>query len=80
MWNINGINSVLTKGALQEFLDKSNPDVLCFNEIKIGQEKIKQIGLHKYLPKQYFQFWNCSKVKLGYAGTAILTKVEPIHV
>jgi exonuclease III len=40
MWNINGVNAVLTKGVLQDFLDQTNPDILCFNETKIGEEKI----------------------------------------
>jgi exonuclease III len=43
-------------------------------------EKINQISLPKYFPKQYFQFWNCSKIQKGYSGTAILSKVEPINV
>ena len=80
MWNINGVNAVLTKGNLQHFFDTVNPDIVCFNETKIGQEKINSISLHKYFPMQYFQYWNCSKAKLGYAGTAILSKVEPIKV
>ena len=80
MWNINGVNAVLTKGNLQHFLDSTNPDIICFNETKIDMEKINQISLPKYFPKQYFQFWNCCKIQKGYSGTALLTKVEPINV
>jgi hypothetical protein len=35
MWNINGVNAVLTKKNIQEFLDATNPDIICFNETKI---------------------------------------------
>ena len=40
LWNINGVNAVLTKQSLQEFLDATNPDIICLNETKIDQEKI----------------------------------------
>ncbi len=40
LWNINGVNAVLTKQSLQEFLDATNPDIICLNETKIDQEKL----------------------------------------
>lgn len=79
-WNINGINSVLTKGAFQGFLDQEDPDIVCLNEIKIDDEKLEKTKLRSYLPKRYHQYWNCSKARKGYAGTAILTKEEPLRV
>jgi exonuclease III len=35
---------------------------------------------HKHVPKDYEQYSNCCKVKKGYAGTALFTKVKPISV
>ncbi len=35
---------------------------------------------HKQIPSEYEQYWNFCKVKKGYAGTAILTKVKPVSV
>jgi hypothetical protein len=34
-WNINGTNATLTKGTLQDFISKNNPQVLCLNETKL---------------------------------------------
>lgn len=39
-----------------------------------------KMNYHKLLPSEYEQHWNCCKVKKGYAGTAILTKVKPLSV
>lgn len=32
------------------------------------------------MPKRYKQYWHCCRMRKGYSGTAILTKVEPIRV
>ena len=36
--------------------------------------------LAKHIPAGYVSYWNCSKLKKGYSGTAVLSKVEPISV
>lgn len=71
---------MLTKNALQEFIDAEDPDILCFNEIKSDYEKIEHKGVSEAIPKKYHQYWNCCKRKKGYSGTAVLTKVAPINV
>jgi exodeoxyribonuclease-3 len=78
-WNING-TTVFEKGTLQEFMHAVNPDVLCLNEIKTDPEKIDKKKLFLKLPPGYASYWNCSKAKLGYSGTAIITKVKPLSV
>ena len=74
-WNVNGIRSVLNKGALQEYVLEAQPDVLCLQETKAQPEQVdlgmEFVGYHAY--------WN-SAVKKGYSGTAIFTKEEPISV
>lgn len=70
---MNGIRAVARKGALQPFLDKHQPDVLCIQETKATQE---QIVLD--LP-DYEEYW-CSAEKKGYSGTAIFTKHSPLDV
>lgn len=72
-WNVNGIRAVIRKGALQEFVAKYQPDILCLQETKAqpGQAEID-------LP-DYKEYWNSAK-KLGYSGTAVFTKTEPIQV
>ena len=73
-WNVNGIRAVIRKGEFQKFIDAHNPDILCLQETKAeqGQAKID-------LP-QYYEYWNSSKTRKGYSGTAIFSKNEPINV
>ena len=71
-WNVNGLRAVLRKGALQEFLATEQPDVLCLQEIKMqpGQVELD-------LP-DYQEFWHSAQ-RPGYAGTAIFSKIPPLH-
>src|SRR5690606_6168450 len=73
-WNVNGIRAVIKKGEFQKFIKEHDPDILCLNETKAeqGQAEID-------LP-QYMEYWNSSKAKKGYSGTAIFTKIKPIAV
>ena len=73
-WNVNGIRSVIKKGSLQGFIKKYDPDILCLQETKAekGQTEIDFL--------EYCEFWNSSKDKKGYSGTAIFSKIEPISV
>lgn len=72
-WNVNGIRAVLKKNALQSFMDKEQPDILCLQETKAKQEQVEL-----ELPG-YRQFWY-SADKPGYSGTAIFSKTEPLQV
>ena len=78
-WNIAG-TSVFDKGTIQEFMESVKPDVLCLNEIKTDPDKIDKKKLFAKMPPGYASYWNCSKAKLGYSGTAILTRVKPLSV
>lgn len=73
-WNVNGIRAVVRKGALQEFIAKHQPDILCLQETKAeqGQAEIDLTG--------YEEYWNSSKNKKGYSGTAIFTKHKPVAI
>ncbi len=73
-WNVNGIRAVVRKGEFQKFIAKYQPDILCLQETKAeqGQAEID-------LP-EYGEYWNSSKAKKGYSGTAIFTKIKPINV
>lgn len=72
-WNVNGIRAALNKGFLA-FIERENPDIICLQETKAeqGQAVID-------LP-QYTEYWNSSKGRKGYSGTAIFTKIAPISV
>lgn len=73
-WNVNGIRATLKKGDFLKCVEKYDPDILCLQETKAeqGQAVID-------LP-QYEEFWNSSKEKKGYSGTAIFTKIKPMSV
>jgi exodeoxyribonuclease-3 len=72
-WNVNGIRAVVRKGAIQEFMAKHQPDILCLQETKAkqGQAEIEFDG--------YEEYWNSAE-RPGYSGTAIFTKVKPLKV
>ncbi len=70
-WNVNGLRAVLRKGALQEFIDKHQPDILCLQEIKAKPEQVE------YDFPGYKVFWNPAK-RAGYSGTAILVRKESL--
>ena len=69
-WNVNGLRAVLRKGALQDFLTKEDPDILCIQETKAKQ------GQAEVDFPEYQEIWNSAK-RPGYSGTAIFTKPTP---
>src|SRR5664279_4681424 len=71
-WNVNGIRAVLSKGALQEFITKHDPDILCLQETKAVRDQF-EIDFPQY-HEHFF-----SAVKKGYSGTAILSKEKPLQ-
>jgi len=73
-WNVNGIRAVVRKGAIQEFMEKHKPDILCLQETKAEQ------GQAEFDVSGYEEYWNSSKNKKGYSGTAIFTKIKPLVI
>jgi exodeoxyribonuclease III len=74
-YNVNGIRSAASKG-LFEWMAKSNPDVLCLQEIKANPE---QVGLFELEEMGYHHFWYPAQKK-GYSGVAIFSKIKPLNV
>ena len=72
-WNVNGIRAIQKKGFL-EWLKKEQPDILCLQETNAEKEQLNEELLK---PEGYQTFWNNSKTKRGYSGTAIFTKIKP---
>lgn len=68
-WNINGIRAVIRKGFLN-FLRRSKYDVVCLQEIKIGEAMREKEGLH--FPG-WQEFWNSAE-RPGYSGTLTLVR------
>ncbi|NLC94738.1 MAG: exodeoxyribonuclease III [Bacilli bacterium] len=71
-WNVNGLRACLKKGFL-DFFNAQDADIFAIQETKM-QESQKDF----HFPG-YFEYWN-SADKLGYSGTLILTKKEPLNV
>lgn len=71
-WNVNGIRACVKKGFLDYFYEM-DADIFCIQETKLqeGQIELDLPGYH--------QFWNYA-VKKGYSGTAVFSKVKPLHV
>lgn len=72
-WNINGIRAVHKKGFL-DWLNQTSPDILCLQETRA-----EEADLPPELAKVqgYYTYWNASRAKKGYSGTALLTKAKP---
>ncbi len=71
-WNVNGLRACMQKGFL-DFFSEAGADIFAVQETKMQphQAEINTPG--------YFQYWNSAE-KLGYSGTAVFSKKEPISV
>ncbi|KAJ6844295.1 DNA-(apurinic or apyrimidinic site) lyase, chloroplastic isoform X1 [Iris pallida] len=80
-WNVNGLRALLkleSFSALQ-LAQKEDFDVLCLQETKIQEKDVEEIK--ECLIEGYDNsFWTCSVSKLGYSGTAIISRIKPISV
>jgi len=75
-WNVNGIRAIIKKDFIPD-VKAMNPDILCLQETKGGEEDVKSA---LELMPDYKSFVNSSKARKGYSGTAILSKTEPLQV
>lgn len=75
-YNVNGIRSAISKDWLA-WLQATDADVICLQEIKATPDVIKELGLVDDMGYQHFWF---PAEKKGYSGTAIFTKRLPNHV
>ncbi len=75
-YNVNGIRAALKKGFL-DWLQTTNPDVVCLQEIKAMKE---QLDLSLFAEAGYeYNYWYSAQKK-GYSGVAILSKKQPDHI
>jgi exodeoxyribonuclease-3 len=71
-WNVNGFRAALKKGFM-DWLEETDPDVLCLQEIRCEWEEI-DLGVRRMLENAYDICWFPAISKKGYAGSATLTK------
>ena len=74
-YNVNGIRAAFTKDFLG-WLKIADPDVICIQESKAGNDQIDIESLEKIGYKSY---WHSAQRK-GYSGVGIASKTEPLHV
>lgn len=80
-WNVNGLRALLklkSFSALQ-LAQKEDFDVLCLQETKIQEKDVHQIK-ERLIEGYDNSFWTCSATKLGYSGTAVISRIKPISV
>jgi len=68
------MRAVVRKGEIQKFMAEHQPDIVCFQETKAEQ------GQAEIDFPEYEEYWNSSRAKKGYSGTAIFTKIKPLSV
>lgn len=75
-YNVNGIRAAMRKGLIN-WLEKENPDIVCFQEIKALEDQIdvkefERIGYN-------YNYW-FSAQKKGYSGVGIISKHKPKNI
>ncbi len=75
-WNVNGLRAINKKGNWEEIL-KINPEILCLQETKCEAEQLPEEVRN---PVGYFSYFNHSKMRKGYSGVAIYSKIKPEKV
>lgn len=70
-WNVNGIRAARKK-SFNQFIEKTNPDIICIQEGKAQMRVLKEID---YTLSGYKMYWTEAK-KAGYSGVAIWVKDE----
>jgi len=75
-YNVNGIRAAIKKDFIG-WLQVTNPDVICLQEIKALKEQL-DVSLFEDVGYKY-HYWHSAEKK-GYSGVAILCKEEPKHI
>ena len=76
-WNVNGLRATHKNGYFLPFVEKEKPDILCLQETKADPE---QLPAEVRNPNGYFSYFSNSKVKKGYSGVALYSKIKPKKV
>ena len=75
-WNVNSLRSLLKKSYLYDLLNEEKPDIICLNETKT----VTDITDIEFIKTDYNMYYNHSKIKKGYSGTCIFSKIKPINI
>jgi len=76
-WNVNGLRAVHRNGFWEAFLRGAKPDIFCLQEVKAEPEQlpeeVREVG-------GFSAFFAPSKLKKGYSGVALYSRIEPLSV
>lgn len=75
-FNVNGIRAILAKDFIKYFNDL-NADIFSLNETKYSEDEHLKFPFE---PEGYHVYWTNSKLRKGYSGVAVFSKVEPLNV
>lgn len=72
-WNTNGLRATIKQGNFDN-LFKQKADIICLQETKCTPEQVPE---EKRNLNGYYSYFNYPKIKKGYSGVAIYTKIKP---
>ena len=75
-FNVNGLRAILNKNFIDDFTS-INADIFSLNETKLTDNLL---NLFPFRPDGYEVYFTNSKIKKGYSGVAIFTKIKPLDV
>ena len=76
-FNVNGIRAILKKGFMESFANL-NADIFSLNETKLSEDEHKDV--FPYNPEGYQIYWTNSKIRKGYSGVCVFTKITPLSI
>ena len=75
-FNVNGIRAILQKTFIEDF-NILNADIFSLNETKFSEESHDNFPFN---PEGYEVYWTNSKIRKGYSGVAVFTKIHPLSI
>ena len=77
-FNVNGIRSILKKDFVKDFKEL-DADIFSLNETKFSEDNLI-IDSFPFKPDNYELYYTNSKLRKGYSGVAVFTKIKPLSV
>lgn len=74
-WNVNGFRAIMGKN-FPEIFQRLCPDIMSLDEIKLSTTE----DPFPFIPEGYEVYYTISKIKKGYSGVAVFTKIHPVSV
>jgi len=74
-FNVNGLRAIINKG-FDTIFNNFDADIISLNETKFSDDKVE----FPYENSAYFLYKAYSKVRKGYSGVAVYSKIKPISV